>query len=185
MARPARPEQTKSARSSRQLSRFCYLINPDKVFGTHNRLKTDANGQAVIEGVLFVPKRIEPRHGSSFEIRDGQNIAEIRRTESRPVGDEGMGVEFASLPAHKLFQIDVERWLKNPDSDGAGFDSDMDIRQKVIGIVERKSDAMALEIRPQSAPIAGQVRLGDFARFARPLHLRQGGRPKIKIGRAQ
>src|ERR1700682_3582225 len=35
MARPARPEQTKSARSSRQLSRFCYLINPDKVFGTH------------------------------------------------------------------------------------------------------------------------------------------------------
>src|ERR1700694_1780925 len=35
MARPARPEQTKSARSSRQLSRFWYLINPDKVFGTH------------------------------------------------------------------------------------------------------------------------------------------------------
>src|ERR1700687_3988277 len=35
MARPARPEQTKSARSSRPLSRFCYLINPDKVFGTH------------------------------------------------------------------------------------------------------------------------------------------------------
>src|SRR4030088_3628577 len=37
MARPARPEQTKSARSSRQLSRFCYLINPDKVFGTHSK----------------------------------------------------------------------------------------------------------------------------------------------------
>src|ERR1700687_1298816 len=37
MARPARPEQTQTARSSRQLSRFCYLINPDKVFGTHKR----------------------------------------------------------------------------------------------------------------------------------------------------
>src|ERR1700730_7157536 len=36
MARPARPEQTKSARSSRQFSRFCYLINPDRVFGTHS-----------------------------------------------------------------------------------------------------------------------------------------------------
>jgi hypothetical protein len=33
--RPARPEQTKSARSSRQFSRFCYAKNPDKVFGTH------------------------------------------------------------------------------------------------------------------------------------------------------
>ena len=32
LARPARPEQTKS---SRQLSRFCYLINSDKDFGTH------------------------------------------------------------------------------------------------------------------------------------------------------
>ncbi len=28
-------EQTKLVRSSRQFSRFCYLINPDKVFGTH------------------------------------------------------------------------------------------------------------------------------------------------------
>src|SRR6202023_2586817 len=80
---------------------------------------------------------------------------------------------------YKLFQIDVERRLKNPDSDGAGFDSAMDIRQKVVGIVERKSDAIAIEIRPQAAPIAGQVGLGDFARFARPLHLRQGRRSEI------
>ena len=36
MARPGRPDQTKSARSSRQFSRFCYAKNPDKVFGTHN-----------------------------------------------------------------------------------------------------------------------------------------------------
>jgi hypothetical protein len=89
--------------------------------------------------------------------------------------------------------------LKNPDSDGAGSDSAMDIRHKVVGIANCKSDAKALEIRPQSPPIAGQVGLGDFARFARPqphpihgqvglgdfarfarlLHLRQGGRPKI------
>src|SRR5216683_4250341 len=34
-ARPARPEQTKPARSSRQFSRFCYAKNPDRVFGTH------------------------------------------------------------------------------------------------------------------------------------------------------
>src|ERR1700687_294032 len=36
MARPARPEQSKSARSSRQFSRFYHSINPDRVFGTHS-----------------------------------------------------------------------------------------------------------------------------------------------------
>src|SRR5580704_15820995 len=36
MARPARPEQSKSARSSRQFNRFYHSINPDRVFGTHS-----------------------------------------------------------------------------------------------------------------------------------------------------
>src|SRR3979409_2666508 len=35
MARPARQEQTGSARSSHQLIRFYRSINPDMVFGTH------------------------------------------------------------------------------------------------------------------------------------------------------
>src|SRR5260370_23736452 len=35
MARPARPELSRSALPLRQLSRFCYLINSDMVFGTH------------------------------------------------------------------------------------------------------------------------------------------------------
>src|ERR1700682_2080728 len=35
MARPARQEQTGSARSSHQLIRFYRSINPDRVFGTH------------------------------------------------------------------------------------------------------------------------------------------------------
>src|SRR6266436_8417363 len=39
MARSARPEQSRSARSSRQFSRFYYSINPDQVFGTHRRAK--------------------------------------------------------------------------------------------------------------------------------------------------
>src|SRR5271156_759682 len=45
MARPARQEQTGSARSSRQLIRFYRSINPDRVFGTHNtRLTGNAGG---------------------------------------------------------------------------------------------------------------------------------------------
>src|SRR5258708_6344702 len=38
MARPARPERSRSALPLRQLSRFCHLINSDIVFGTHSRL---------------------------------------------------------------------------------------------------------------------------------------------------
>src|SRR6202051_4436336 len=38
MARPALPERSRSARSSRQLSRSYHSINPDRVFGTHNRV---------------------------------------------------------------------------------------------------------------------------------------------------
>jgi hypothetical protein len=38
MARPARPERSRSARSSRQLSRFYHSINPDRVFGTHRSI---------------------------------------------------------------------------------------------------------------------------------------------------
>src|SRR5665647_2047300 len=37
-ARPARPERSISARPSCQPSRFCYLLNPDMVFGTHRAL---------------------------------------------------------------------------------------------------------------------------------------------------
>src|ERR1700730_1708750 len=36
MARPARPERNRVARSYRQLRRFQQVINSDKVFGTHS-----------------------------------------------------------------------------------------------------------------------------------------------------
>src|SRR5467141_934395 len=39
MARPAQPQQNRTARSSRQVSRFYRSINLDRVFGTHNMVK--------------------------------------------------------------------------------------------------------------------------------------------------
>src|SRR5882762_4250171 len=39
MARPAQPQQNRTARSSRQVSRFYRSINPDRVLGTHTRHK--------------------------------------------------------------------------------------------------------------------------------------------------
>src|ERR1700674_4726285 len=42
MARPARPERSRSALPLRQLSRFCYLINSDMVFGTHRPFRQGA-----------------------------------------------------------------------------------------------------------------------------------------------
>src|SRR5262249_20465009 len=125
-----------------------------------------ANGQAVIESVLFVPKRIEPRHRSGFEIRNRENIVEIRGTEERPVDDEAVGVKFATLPSQELLQIEIELWLKHPDGDGAGPDPAADIRQKIVGIVEGEGDAVAVEIGPQSTPIAGQ-RVGGGRRRER------------------
>src|SRR4030088_3486595 len=35
MARPAQPQQNRTARSSRQVSRFYRSINPDRFLGTH------------------------------------------------------------------------------------------------------------------------------------------------------
>src|SRR5664279_5371866 len=45
MARPARPERSRSALPLRQLSRFCYLINSDMVFGTHRWVWDSAEGK--------------------------------------------------------------------------------------------------------------------------------------------
>src|SRR5260221_14448089 len=58
MASPARPEQTKSARSSRQLSRFCYLINPDKVFGTHSGIEGNSGFEKLF---LYVSRQVGPK----------------------------------------------------------------------------------------------------------------------------
>jgi hypothetical protein len=55
MARPARPERSRSARSSRQLSRFYHSINPDRVFGTHTaeeRYQTAAGVEADLRRCL-------------------------------------------------------------------------------------------------------------------------------------
>src|SRR5262249_48644641 len=77
------------------------------------RHQAGANGQAVVEGVLLVPKRIEPSDRPGFEIGNGENIAEIRGTEQRPMGDETVGVKFASLPSHELVEVEVELRLKD------------------------------------------------------------------------
>src|SRR5260221_14348901 len=48
MARPARPERSRSALPLRQLSRFCHLINSDIVFGTRRTLGTAAKQMVVL-----------------------------------------------------------------------------------------------------------------------------------------
>src|SRR6476660_560249 len=95
------------------------------------------------------------------------------------MGDEAVGVEFAALPAEELLQIDVELRLKDSDCDGPGPDPATDIRQKIVGVVERNSDAVAVEIGPQPTPIAGQGSGRGGGRRLRPLALRQGGRAAI------
>src|SRR5262249_23615873 len=144
------------------------------------RHQAGANGQAVIEGVLLVPEGIEPSDRSGFEIRNGEDIVEICLTEKRPMGDEAMGVKFATLPSRELVQVEVELRLKNPDRDGARSDPATDVGEEIVGIVEGEGDAVVVEIGPQSTPIAGQRGgRGCWWRF-RPVALRPGGRPALR-----
>src|SRR5712672_914417 len=54
MARPERPERSRSALPLRQLSRFCYLINSDMVFGTQRSVvKKFAVGMIGVTAVLI------------------------------------------------------------------------------------------------------------------------------------
>src|ERR1700676_4574910 len=56
MARPERPERSRSALPLRQLSRFCYLINSDMVFGTHNAHSPKIAAQRANQAIIRSPK---------------------------------------------------------------------------------------------------------------------------------
>jgi hypothetical protein len=124
------------------------------------RHQTGAHGQAVIEGILLIPKRVEPRDRSGFQIGHRQEVAEVSRTEKRAVGDERVGVKVAAVPSGELAQIEFERRLKCAEADGATSDPAMDIGEKIVGVVEGECDAAGLEGGPQTAPITAQCRSG-------------------------
>ena len=73
MARPARPEQSKSERSSRQISRFYHSINPDRVFGTH-RSRVPAGSFGVATQLVLSP--LAPECDGS-ECCDAANLCSI------------------------------------------------------------------------------------------------------------
>src|SRR6202171_3672271 len=90
MARPARPEQTKSARSSRQLSRFCYLINPDKVFGTHkdgqNETEQPDHSASLVDSITSSTRIRFSVHTAAtrgHRLRAGGHFSAITSTASR------------------------------------------------------------------------------------------------------
>jgi hypothetical protein len=103
MAKPARPEQTKSARSSRQLSRFCYLINPDKDFSTHTVM-------AALQAA-----KVKPQYWADQEYRDVN--------ESLPIGRAGPG-----LPGDVLVRGSAEG--QNEDNSGTRNSHNMRIRRR-------------------------------------------------------
>jgi hypothetical protein len=90
------------------------------------------------ERALLVPKGIEPRDLSDFEVE-------------RSASDEGVGVEVASLPTQELLQVDVQSRLQGADRDGAGGDPATDVRQEVVGVVEREGDSLVPTQHPTAA----------------------------------
>src|ERR1700737_1275467 len=80
MARPARPERSRSALPLRQLSRFCYLINSDIVFGTHNAEIT-VSLLPVMAARWLVPRlsRFTARFPHiNLHIKTGQSLANFK-----------------------------------------------------------------------------------------------------------
>src|SRR5712692_1376520 len=67
MARPARPERNRTARSFRQLKRFHHFINSDNVFGTHTHS-------------LQLAKPRQPQRAVGDAARIGQRVPEVHET---------------------------------------------------------------------------------------------------------
>lgn len=116
-------------------------------------------------------KRIEPRDRPCFEVRDGEDISKVCRTECRPMRDKAVGVKMAALPPHELSQIEVELRLKRAESDATTPDPATNVREEIVGIIKGECDAVALEIGPQSTPIAGQCGLRGSGGFVRSVGL--------------
>src|SRR6266403_4858393 len=66
MARPERPERSRSALPLRQLSRFCYLMNSDLVFGTHSQYPMRRDADCLM---LATRQRHNPFQASWSEIK--------------------------------------------------------------------------------------------------------------------
>ena len=124
-----------------------------------NWLSANTDGPKVVRSVLLVPERVEPRHRSRFDVRHGQDVAEIVRAEERTVGDESVDVDQPALPSCKLLQVEIELRLDGAERDRAGLDPTADVSKEIGSVGQRKRNAVALEVRPQASPIPRKVRL--------------------------
>src|ERR1700688_3537266 len=97
MARPPRPERSRSARSSRQLSRFYHSINPDRVFGTHSWTKE--RGRQLRRPYIFSETHVRLPHWHS-------NMWNVR-----PVGGSSILLINFGCPPHFKQRGEVGFWL--------------------------------------------------------------------------
>jgi hypothetical protein len=129
--------------------------------------QSDADRPEVVGPVLLVPERVKPRHRSRFDIRHGEQVADIVGAEQRTIGDEPVHMDEPALPADKLLQVEVELWLHGAKPDRASLDPTAEVGKEIGRVGERQRDAVALEIRPQPAPITGEVGLACRSRIVR------------------
>src|SRR5216684_7923263 len=97
MARPARSERSRSARPSRQLSRFYHSINPDRVFGTHNRRGWSA------PTTLLRPVRSGDRHAAVLAV-DRRRLADGWRLSERGIREPKNDALRPGVPALALLK---------------------------------------------------------------------------------
>src|SRR6267154_1891175 len=80
MARPERPERSRSALPLRQLSRFCYLINSDIVFGTHSSFYHRFASRDALLGELSLETVLAYQEGFVAAIESGDGLAAALHT---------------------------------------------------------------------------------------------------------
>jgi hypothetical protein len=94
MTRPARPERSRSALPLRQLSRFCYLINPDMVFGTHSSPVQEKRENTIRE---WLPPRMRTRQCSRLKSTLGRRRGRSKEVylERRPMSEVGQSRKYS------------------------------------------------------------------------------------------
>src|SRR5258708_5779052 len=97
MARPARPERNRTARSFHQLRRFHRVINSDKVFGTH-RLMTRPDVRPHRPAIEIAD--ILRRHGDAYRRDHAGHLGRVERrvmSAIEPLNGGPVWLSFAEL----------------------------------------------------------------------------------------
>src|SRR6266404_7735656 len=175
MARPARPERSRSARPSRQLSRFYHSINPDRVFGTHR--PTARNSSAELR---------QPFCGNLSR----RAVAAVVFTWQRPSpGAERCSIRLKDFDLERVARRNIARMARTAVSTGTGRQSSkqIDLREKLDEVAGADGTCLhEILVRVLREPCAHEdiEHVVDMMLHRARFHLQFGGKRAGQVGMA-